>query len=47
MTAIIRAVHAEGTAVIVIEPILPLLLAVSQRLIVLNFGRIIADGPPE
>lgn len=47
MTEIIRAIHAEGTAIIVIEHIMPLLLAVSQRLIVLNFGRVIADGAPD
>ena len=46
MIGIIRAIHSEGTAIIVIEHIMPLLLAVSERMIVLNFGRIIADGDP-
>lgn len=46
MKGIIRGINAEGTAIIVIEHIMPLLLAVSQRLIVLNFGEIIADGDP-
>lgn len=46
MIAIIRDINAGGTAIIVIEHIMGLLMAVSQRLIVLNFGRVIADGDP-
>lgn len=46
MIAIIRDINADGVAIIVIEHIMPLLLAVSERLIVLNFGQIIANGPP-
>lgn len=46
MIGIIRDINGEGTAIIVIEHIMPLLLAVSRRLIVLNFGQVIADGDP-
>lgn len=46
MIGIIHDINAEGIAIIVIEHIMPLLLAVSQRLIVLNFGQVIADGVP-
>jgi len=36
-----------GTAVVVIEHDVGLLRAVADRLIVLDLGRVIADGPPE
>jgi len=47
MIDIIASIGAEGTAIIVIEHIMPLLLAVSRRLVVLNFGKVIADGAPD
>ena len=46
MTGLIRDINADGTVIVVIEHIMGLLMAVSQRLIVLNFGRVIADGDP-
>ncbi len=42
----IRGVHASGTTIVWIEHIVHALLAVVGRLIVLNFGRLIAEGPP-
>jgi len=42
----IRAVHASGTTIVWIEHVVHALLAVVGRLIVLNFGRLIAEGPP-
>ena len=43
----IRRVHAAGTALIWIEHVLHALNAVVTRLIVLDFGRVIASGPPD
>jgi branched-chain amino acid transport system ATP-binding protein len=43
----IRDVHATGTAIIWIEHIVHALLAVVGRLIVLNFGRKVAEGAPQ
>jgi branched-chain amino acid transport system ATP-binding protein len=43
----IRAVRARGVSVIWIEHVLHALNAVVSRLLVLNFGRVIAQGPPE
>ena len=43
----IRALHAAGTTIIWIEHVLHALTAVVNRLIVLNFGEIIAEGQPQ
>jgi branched-chain amino acid transport system ATP-binding protein len=43
----IRAIHAAGTTIVWIEHIVHALLAVVGQLIVVNFGRVIAKGPPK
>lgn len=43
----IRAIHAEGTAILWIEHVLHALNAVVTRLMVLNFGRMLMIGDPE
>ncbi len=43
----IRGVHRAGTTIIWIEHIVHALLAVVGRLIVLNFGRKVAEGDPQ
>jgi len=45
--AYIRRVNAEGKAIIVISHQMDAIFTLSQRLLVLNFGELIADGPPE
>src|SRR5437764_779624 len=42
----IRAIHAAGTAIIWIEHVVQALLAVVGRLVVINFGRLLAEGEP-
>jgi branched-chain amino acid transport system ATP-binding protein len=42
----IRAIHAAGTAIIWIEHVVHALLAVVGRLVVINFGRLLAEGEP-
>ena len=46
LVATIRAIHARGTTIIWIEHIVHALLSVASRLIVLDFGQLIADGEP-
>jgi len=46
LVATIRSIHAEGVTIVWIEHIVHALLAVVDRLIVLNFGRKIAEGQP-
>ena len=43
----IRSIHAEGTAIIWIEHVLHALTSVVERLMVLNFGRMLMIGQPE
>jgi branched-chain amino acid transport system ATP-binding protein len=42
----IRAIHAKGTTIVWIEHIVHALLSVASRLVVMNFGRILAEGEP-
>jgi len=44
---LIRSVNKKGVTIILIEHVLEAVMAVSQRVIVLNQGRIIADGSPQ
>ena len=46
LSALIRTVRARGITVVLIEHVLALLLAVSEHLMVLNYGRVIASGSP-
>jgi branched-chain amino acid transport system ATP-binding protein len=46
LVATIRAIHASGVTIIWIEHIVHALLAVVGRLVVLNFGKKIAEGDP-
>lgn len=46
LVALIREIHAAGTVVIWIEHIVHALLSVVQRLIVLDRGKLVADGEP-
>jgi branched-chain amino acid transport system ATP-binding protein len=39
--------HSEGPAMIIIEHKLQQLMKIVERIIVLNYGEVIADGPPE
>jgi branched-chain amino acid transport system ATP-binding protein len=43
----IRDVHSSGVTIVWIEHVVHALLSVAQRLVVLNFGKLIADGAPE
>ena len=43
---IIRGIAARGIAVLLIEHDMHFLMSLAGRVVVLNFGRKIADGPP-
>ena len=47
LLAAIRDVHASGVTIVWIEHVVHALLSVAQRLVVLNFGKLIADGKPD
>ena len=44
---VLRDVHASGVTIVWIEHVVHALLSVAQRLVVVNFGKKIADGAPE
>ena len=41
-----RDLAAEGLTILLIEHDMPLVMRVCDRVAVLNFGQLIADGPP-
>jgi branched-chain amino acid transport system ATP-binding protein len=43
----IRAIHANGTTIVWIEHIVHALVSIASRLVVMNFGQKLADGPPQ
>lgn len=47
LDALIRHINASGVTVLLIEHVLSLLLNVSQRLMVLNYGQVLAQGKPD
>lgn len=47
LVALIRRIHAEGTTIVWIEHIVHALIAVVGRLIVIDAGRLIAEGEPQ
>ena len=42
----IKEIHARGTTIVWIEHIVHALVSVASRLIVMNFGQILAQGDP-
>ena len=46
LLATIKDVHAYGVTIVWIEHVVHALLSVAQRLVVMNFGKLIADGAP-
>ena len=45
--ALIRKIRASGISLIVVEHVMKVILAISDRVVVIKTGRKIADGPPE
>jgi branched-chain amino acid transport system ATP-binding protein len=47
MDILIRQINQRGISVVLIEHVISLMLSVAHRLIVLNFGQVMAEGAPE
>jgi branched-chain amino acid transport system ATP-binding protein len=44
---LIRGIRDRGITILLVEHDMPMVMSVSDRIVVLNYGRIIAEGPPE
>jgi branched-chain amino acid transport system ATP-binding protein len=43
---LVQTVRATGVTILLVEHDMPMVMQVSDRVVVLNYGRIIAEGPP-
>jgi branched-chain amino acid transport system ATP-binding protein len=46
LVELIRDIHASGVAILLIEHNMRAVMALSHRIVVLNFGERVAEGPP-
>jgi len=44
---LVRNIRDRGVTILLVEHDMPMVMSVSDRIVVLNYGRIIAEGPPE
>lgn len=47
LAEILRGIHAAGVTLIIVEHVLEVVRRLAQRVLVLNFGQTIAEGPPQ
>ncbi len=43
---LVRRIHATGTTILMVEHVMEIVMPISDRVVVLNSGQKIADGPP-
>jgi len=47
MIALVRTIAAGGVSVLIIEHVLEAVMRLSARIVVLNYGEVIAEGSPQ
>jgi branched-chain amino acid transport system ATP-binding protein len=43
---LLNKLHTRGMSILLVEHDVPMVMGVSDRIVVLNYGKIIAEGPP-
>jgi branched-chain amino acid transport system ATP-binding protein len=43
---LVREIHRRGVTLVIVEHVMEVVLALAQRVLVLNYGEVIASGPP-
>jgi branched-chain amino acid transport system ATP-binding protein len=43
----VRAVHATGVTIVLIEHVMQVIVGVCDRVLVLHYGKVLAEGPPQ
>jgi branched-chain amino acid transport system ATP-binding protein len=43
---LVRGIHERGVTVVLIEHVMKAVMALAQRILVLNYGELIAEGAP-
>ena len=46
LIAVLQSIHQQGTTLIMIEHVMRAVMALAERVIVVNFGRLLFEGPP-
>jgi branched-chain amino acid transport system ATP-binding protein len=46
LVALVRELNAAGTALVIIEHNMGVIMDISRRIVALHLGEVIADGPP-
>jgi branched-chain amino acid transport system ATP-binding protein len=46
LAEILRGIHASGVTLVIVEHVLEVVMRLAHRVLVLNFGQMIAEGPP-
>jgi branched-chain amino acid transport system ATP-binding protein len=44
---LVRSIRDRGVSILLVEHDMPMVMSVSDRIVVLNYGRIIAEGSPD
>lgn len=47
LTEILRSIHASGVTLVIVEHVLEVVMRLAHRVLVLNFGQLIASGAPQ
>ncbi len=47
LAKILRAIHARGVTLVIVEHVLEVVMQLAHRVLVLNFGQLIASGTPQ